>query len=251
MLVPMVYGYMKNAPTLKTYNAGRYRFYSDYRDVYEIVEEEYHVSYVQSESNNWDNETTTDEQLRYVSGALKIYDSNRYIDVSKYVYHDFNPDTSSLDLNTTDFDGFWTYGQQYYLDAYDTNSVRLATGALIAMNRIQCLLKGNPSEISLVRPNSDNFSIAEEILDTQQTFPIPDQDRLSYLTDGNPNTGVTIDDESAIQISYLNGQESIYIFGAYKPVVTHSLRWNISTSNAIETLLIHNQLNGIRLPVRR
>ena len=188
----MLYGRLKNAPTVGRYEGGRFTFNADNLDI--SAHEDNIQDYAQSFPDPW------------LFGAIKIYNEG-YGDVTKYAHWEFQ---------TSGFEGDKYYNitsenaQQYTINS--NGSVSFRPNSMFAqVGRVEALFNGSPKGVLLKRnqqlnaPSSSAWSSNLQFIQGGSEDQHIQEDEYEKITDKDYNTFINENHSSVYSFSNEGG----------------------------------------------
>ena len=231
---PMLYGELKNAPTIGKLSSGSFTLYPDRYDINNISTStvlEHAIGF--STSSAW--------QL----GTISMHDGNNFVPLLKYAQIGFGneEDKTLYDLSVVN-------PKQYDINTDNMTVQFLSTSLFHAQERVQGLSYSSPSAISLKR------NVLEQILASTdyQTFYQDSELEGEMLTELDYKAIVSETDTiykivpTTYDFSNDNGGGELADAGLL--AVLFSLQWDSGTQNTAFLKVIQNQINGIRIPTK-
>ena len=232
---PMLYGKLKNAPTVGRYEGGRFTFNADNLEI--SVYEDNIQDYVQSFPDSW------------LFGAIKVY-SEGYGDVTKDAHVEFN---------TSGFEGDKRYNitseneRQYTIKSDGSVSFKAAS-MFNTVGRVEALFNGSPKNILLKRNQglsvpsnySQWFDSVQFIQGGSEDQHIQEDEYLK-ITDKDYTTSISENHSSTYSFSNEGGTAGSW---AANLACLFSLQWDSGVDGAKYYRVIQNRINNIRIPVK-
>ena len=222
--IPMYYGRMKYAPTVGKYIDGKLTFLTDYKDIYDLVQEQYQSQhYADWIDTVWDNGVISVYENKYLPLLFKqkhIFVTNQFTDEEET---ELNPDWSASNIGDEQY-GFNIFDQRVWLEP----------SGLFGVNRVQTLNHGFPEYVSLFRFDHYSDNNAMELF-TEDHY-------LELTTNEEPN--IFIED-----VTQGNG----YHQSVVGRMATFMWKWRLSFAagegNIGYTKLVGAKVNNYNLPV--
>ena len=232
---PMLYGKLKNAPTVGRYEGGRFTFNADILSV--ATQEDNIQDYVQDFPDPW------------LFGAIKIY-NEEYGDVTKYAHVEFE---------TSGFEGDIRYNitsenaQQYMIKSDGSVSFK-DTSMFNRVNRVEALFNGSPKSILLKRNLQlsvpSNYSLwfnSMQFIQGGSEDQHIQEDEYLKITDKDYTTSINENHSSIYSFSNEGGTAGS---NAANLACLFSLQWDSGVKGAKYYRVLQNRINNIRIPVQ-